>query len=189
MKASMRRFTALVVAGIITAAGLMVSAEPVVASGGSYRYVAIGADQATGLTAFQIKVNEGTNTCLDSGFQLAVYLNPCAKHSDFNDYQLWYIWNGGWTRNVKTGYCLTSPYIDTLGTDQSCVEAGWGAQLWTHWEHGWYQGQAYTDSVYHDARRLSRTGQHTVTTIRCVNPNGPNPPTQEWFTWDPAAHL
>lgn len=128
--------------------------------------------------------------CLDSNANTwhgDVYLNPCQSG---NPYQLWESWEGGWTRNVATGRCLAA---EAYGHPNfifapACVWNG-VQQHWRHWQGGWKQRQAYNNNITVGravclARASGWPWEHEVTGVECRNPNGPNPPEQEWdWVW------
>jgi hypothetical protein len=126
-------------------------------------------------------VNKETNWCLDANEAGDVSIGACQPNGTT---QLWERWNGGWTRNVGTGLCL-------VGAGQYSPESihaspcAWNEPRmnWLHWYGGWYERATFdSGGVNWPPECLSRVG-HTddVTGIVCTNPNGPNPPAEEWY--------
>jgi hypothetical protein len=126
-------------------------------------------------------VNHETSWCLEADMAGDAYLNPCAPD---NALQVWERWDGGWTRNLATGLCLRGEGQFSPGSIHAapCVWNDPRAN-WLHWYGGWYQRAEFVaGGVTNAAECMSRVaGSHDVTGIACVNPNGPNPDSEEWF--------
>jgi hypothetical protein len=134
---------------------------------------------------FQI-VNMEAGWCLDSNFDGDVYINPCQAS---NPYQRWFIWNGGWTKNLRTGLCLeadgyyNAPSIRTSTCPWLQNEP---RQFFQHWEGGWYLRKGFTDpwnGAWYPDECVARLwgSAHDVTGVRCLNPNTP-PSRETWYT-------
>jgi hypothetical protein len=126
-------------------------------------------------------VNKETNWCLDANEAGDVSLGDCQPDSAT---QLWERWNGGWTRNVGNGLCLVG--AGAFSPDSiHAAPCAWNEPRmnWLAWYGGWYERATFdAGGVNWPAECLSRVANtHDVTGIACVNPNGPNPPSEEWF--------
>jgi hypothetical protein len=123
-------------------------------------------------------VNRENGWCLEGNQAGDVYVNPCAGG---NGAQIWERWDGGWTRNVGTGLCLKADGKLTPDSIHAapCV---WAEPRlnWLHWYGGWYERAAF-DAVAAECLSRLPSSEHDVTGIACENPNGPNPPAEEWY--------
>lgn len=117
--------------------------------------------------------------CLDSNRAGFVYINPCANGRE-NPHQLWDRWEGGWTRNVATGMCLTNKPLGEGAFDARTVGCvNHPSQFWRSWNGGWYLSPA---SWFSPDSCLGRTfgDVHDTTMYGCFNPNQLDPPLN-WY--------
>lgn len=119
-----------------------------------------------------IRNGVGAGFCLDSNARGSVYLNQCQRG---NRYQLWQVWNRGWTRNVATGRCLEQVERQRVRTSP-CAKRP--TQYWRHWNGGWYQRPAYAGKPA--ACLAHANSAHGVMHSRCGDPYHPTAPVK-WF--------
>lgn len=115
----------------------------------------------------------GEKWCLTAPSTPVAYLEiwPCFGGTN----QMWEVWDGGWTRNVGWGTCLTanarSVWVARCAADRR--------QYWWSWYGGWKQRLAYSGDI---ARCLARVpgDAHRVYVGTCGNPNALDPP-KNWY--------
>jgi hypothetical protein len=167
------RATRVTITGVFIAALLAAIALPAAADAAFYRII-----------NRQVQQDIRENWCLTNS-PPDVYIIRCdSRRRD----QLWEIWQGGWTRNVGTGYCLNAdPWWegDPNGVyTAACIPTA-VREFWRFWQGGWYQRPSFIDwdgSRVPDACLTRLYGSvHDVVMGFCDNPNGPNPLSELWY--------